>query len=451
MCVLFFCLSANAQKVQSLLNNDKLSKAYVGISVIDQNGQNIIDINADKYFIPASTLKVVTTWLTLKEYGEEYRFQTQVGYRGTIDDSGTLIGDFIVKSGGDPTLGSERNNINGNAKAWIADIQNQLLKAGINCVQGNIIIDDSFFQGPNVSAHWPYEDLGNYYGSGAWATNINENRIRVAFAPTSSANTTTKIQNIEPNLPQIQYVNEVKTNTPNGKDEAYIFGAPFQNKRFIRGTIPVVGEKFTIKGSLPNPPYNLGQMIRIQLKKVFPNNKIKVVNQPINTFTKLKTYYSLPLIDLVKACNHKSINIYADAFLRLLGKAECGDGRMKCGIAYLEKNTSAHLFDGSGLSPANQISPKALTTFIAKKKSYQSTLAQVSKEGTVKYFMRKSPIAKNLRLKSGSVEGVLNYTGILTKNGKEYAIAVMINHSDQPYRVLKSQAEQLITSIYNEL
>ena len=45
---------------------------------------------------------------------------------------------------------------------------NAILDKGINCIDGNIIVDESIFDSYPIAPSWQWNDLGNYYATGAW-------------------------------------------------------------------------------------------------------------------------------------------------------------------------------------------------------------------------------------------------------------------------------------------
>jgi D-alanyl-D-alanine carboxypeptidase/D-alanyl-D-alanine-endopeptidase (penicillin-binding protein 4) len=69
------------------------------VYVIDEQGNVLIDQNADKPFVPASVAKVVTAWLAMEVLGPDYRFKTYF----YLDENRVLY----VRGGGDPMLVSE--------------------------------------------------------------------------------------------------------------------------------------------------------------------------------------------------------------------------------------------------------------------------------------------------------------------------------------------------------
>ncbi len=69
------------------------------VYVIDEQGNVLINQNADKPFVPASVAKVVTAWLAMEVLGPDYRFKTYF----YLDEKRVLY----VRGGGDPMLVSE--------------------------------------------------------------------------------------------------------------------------------------------------------------------------------------------------------------------------------------------------------------------------------------------------------------------------------------------------------
>ena len=102
---------ANAQiDVESLMNNEFISKAVVSMCAVTGNGQKIMDINASQMLVPASNMKLISTGAALHKLGPDFRFETALGYDGQIEDS-VLRGNVYIIGGGDPTLGSDRKSV----------------------------------------------------------------------------------------------------------------------------------------------------------------------------------------------------------------------------------------------------------------------------------------------------------------------------------------------------
>ena len=100
-------------------------------------------------------------------------------------------------------------------------------------------------------------------------------------------------------------------------------------------------------------------------------------------------------------------------------------------IAGALKKDGLFLFDGSGLSPKNAISPQFFAKLLcqmSKSKEYDNfymSLPIAGKSGTVSSFLLGSSLAGGVHLKSGSFGQVQCYAGYLSK---KYAFAVMVNN-----------------------
>ncbi|MDN8705080.1 D-alanyl-D-alanine carboxypeptidase, partial [Staphylococcus aureus] len=64
----------------------------------------ILALNAAKPMMPASTMKLVTTYSGLSILGPDYRWRTNAYADGTLDANGVLHGNLYIQGTGDPKL-----------------------------------------------------------------------------------------------------------------------------------------------------------------------------------------------------------------------------------------------------------------------------------------------------------------------------------------------------------
>src|ERR1700741_5435623 len=93
---------AGAQTLQSRLQSafnrlqadSQCKYASVSLTVLDaKTGETVFTANPNMGLATASTLKTITSITAFNILGKDFQYQTQFGYTGTIDASGTLNGD----------------------------------------------------------------------------------------------------------------------------------------------------------------------------------------------------------------------------------------------------------------------------------------------------------------------------------------------------------------------
>lgn len=90
---------------------------------------------ADLPRTPASTMKLIPTFVALDSLGPDFVWFTKVYHTGYVS-ANTLYGDLIIKGSGDPKLTSQRLN----------KLLEQVQQAGIKHIKGDIVLDSSVFQ-----------------------------------------------------------------------------------------------------------------------------------------------------------------------------------------------------------------------------------------------------------------------------------------------------------------
>lgn len=94
----------------------------------------LLAINTDTPKNPASAIKVLSTLAALDTLGPAYYWPTEVYLLGKLN-KGTLNGDLLIKGYGDPYLVSEN--------FW--KLLQHLRRLGVENIQGDLVIDDSYF------------------------------------------------------------------------------------------------------------------------------------------------------------------------------------------------------------------------------------------------------------------------------------------------------------------
>ena len=80
-------------------------------------GEHLYRLNADRWMMPASNLKILTLAAAAETLGWDYRFKTTLEARGPIE-AVCCKGDLVVRSNGDPTI----NGRDGRAAAVVSRV-----------------------------------------------------------------------------------------------------------------------------------------------------------------------------------------------------------------------------------------------------------------------------------------------------------------------------------------
>ncbi|MCF6331930.1 MAG: D-alanyl-D-alanine carboxypeptidase/D-alanyl-D-alanine-endopeptidase [Draconibacterium sp.] len=448
--------------IDQFLQQPEYKNASVGIHIqYLESGETLFELNPQKLLIPASTMKLVTSATALELLGADYRFKTKLAYIGETGKSHILNGDLIVIGGADPTLGSEYFRKNYFKNHFLEVWAQKIKAAGIQQVNGDLILDGSIYDSEKIPPTWIWEDIGNYYGAGANAFTVYDNLFRITFNSPRKAGKATKITSMYPEIEGLEISNEVLS-ADNNSDLAYVFGSPLDKIRKITGTIPRNRKAFTIKAANHHPEEILAKELLKYLAKegIFIQGKIRFekVNQKA-----LQTVYmqeSPRLEEIVKVMNHESINLFAEHLLKQIAVEKNGVGSREEGIRIIKEYwqskgiSSKYLFmeDGSGLSHFNAVSPAFFTeilSYMAKKslnkKAFINSLPSAGK-GTLSSFNLQLFQGNSLKAKSGSITRVRCYSGYLKlDSGKTLAFSIMVNHFSGGHSKLVGEIENLLS------
>jgi D-alanyl-D-alanine carboxypeptidase/D-alanyl-D-alanine-endopeptidase (penicillin-binding protein 4) len=89
----------------------QLAGAAIGFCLINAKGETVLAEDAHTAFIPASSLKTLTTATALEILGPDFRFTTELKSTSPIK-GGVIQGDLVISGGGDPMLSID------DLKAW---------------------------------------------------------------------------------------------------------------------------------------------------------------------------------------------------------------------------------------------------------------------------------------------------------------------------------------------
>lgn len=439
--VVLLGLGAAAKRPLTVKGGDAVSVG-VYVATVD-SGRVVMEQDSRRLLTPASILKSLTVATAYGMLGPDYRWSTTVSACGPVADGGVLMGDLVIKGGGDPTLGSRHFK---EQPSFIAAVTGALRKRGITRIAGNIVVDSSAVPDGGAVSSWEVEDIGWDYGAGAYALNWSDNTftINVPAMTTSMP------------VPDLNVVNAL---TPRGSSLTLTRGVG-SNTIVVGGSLR--GRKqATLFCSMPDP----GAVLVNRLEASLVASGIRVEHgAPAGADSKpveLLTYHSPKLAEVGRSLMVRSDNLMAEATLRAIAPEAPLDSALNREVKYWRSKGLDtgywRINDGSGLSRYNAISAATLGSVLRHmaldstlSADYIDSFARVGLDGTLTSFMAKNPRKNEFVLKSGSMGGVQCYAGYRLDpdtRAATHVIVVMVNNLIGSRAELRRAVEQMLLNI----
>ncbi|MCP5468425.1 MAG: D-alanyl-D-alanine carboxypeptidase [Deltaproteobacteria bacterium] len=378
----FYCKISEAawqQQISSLVQNG-------AVLAVDQNGNVLYSLNAQKPYVPASTLKVATSLAALQTLGKDFRFKTEF----FLDSQNNLY----VKGYGDPFLISEE----------LLLIAQRLQQKGIKAIH-NIFLDTSYFD-PNVEISGLAGSLNPYDAyNGALLANFNTiNIIKNGNGSISSA---------EPQTPITEITQKLATRAPYGKS------------------------RINVAVHRKEAPLYVGYLLKEFLQQVAVPVRGQVVEAPLSPQAKLLyTHYSTKnLSDVLKPALKYSQNLINNQIFLTMGAVKYGapatvaKGK-KVFTDFLRNQAKLVQFnveEGSGISRKNYLTALEMDKILVQFFPYYSLL----------------PEKNDMWVKTGTLSGVACLVGYFKSPTRGWVRFVIFlnqgaNHRDSIAKILKT-------------
>lgn len=444
-----------------------------GISISVRNTENNMAIashNSDLVLSPASTVKLFSSATALELLGHDYRPKTKLYTDGTIGENGVLNGNLYLRPLGDPTLGSKYFTAHGSEDQFLTNWVMDMRFLGIKEVQGKVIVDGSAFGYQGCPDGWTWSDMGNYYGAGPSAVIVNDNILHYYFR-TAGVGETSVLVRMVPEIDGIRVLNTIKGAKVSG-DNSLIYSAPYSQDIYTSGTLPYNRNEFVVKGTVPDPERLLATKFYYALidkgVKVlggfdYNRNRILAGMEPVNysDVKLLKTWEGNTIEQIAFHTNMKSVNIFAEQFVCLVGYEKEGNGSTETGldvmIKYWKKKLdfqNLNLKDGSGLSRSNAVSSSqfcSLLNYMAKGDRFgvfKSTLPTAGQSGTLINVGKGQMAEGRVFAKSGTMNRVKSYAGyVSTKSNKLLSFSIIVNNYNCSNAAVVDQMEKLFNAM----
>ena len=441
------CPGELGAQVDAIANRPEFSRSRWGILIQPLSSTaTLYSRDAQKYFIPASNVKLLTTAAALQKLGADFRIKTSV-YSG---ENGSLY----VAGRGDPSI----------TEAQLQSLAQQLKRRGVDRVN-ELIGDDSYFQGSAVNPNWEWEDAQAGYGAPINSLIFNQNAIELLLSP-QAIGQPLKVTFAESKLANQWQIQNSSVTVAQNESEFIEVGREFDRPAIrVSGQLKVGAEPESAYVAVVNPANNFLQHFQQVLAgEGIPVKQALVASVSRNFNQELATVESPPLAELVRETNRESNNLYAEVLLRLLGKVtdkmpqqqedtgEIGLKELKTALTQLGVNPNSYILaDGSGLSRHNLISPEALVQtlrFMANSPAasiYRQSLPIAGESGTLKNRLNSTPNRVVLQAKTGTLSGVSALSGYIEVPDYEPLVfSIIVNQSGLSATSMRSATDEIV-------
>ena len=441
-------------RTEALLGAVPASKGEWGLLIVDaESGETLYEQNADKYFVPASNMKLFTTALALSKLGPDFRFHTTLETSGAISKEGVLGGDLVLVGRGDPNLSNRKfpyelkEEFDGPQEKALAELADVLVARGVKEISGDIVGDDSYFPRERYPNGWEIDDMVWEYGAAISAIVVDDNTVALTLTPGERAGSPVQAA-LAPTTPDFSVENEVTTSAADAKSDLTLTREPGSNLVVVKGSLPARSAPRKLVLAIEEPAQHAGTT----LKRLLENRGIKVagVARARHDHAELggdplvlAEHVSVPLGDAVKLINKISQNLHTEMLLRTVARQSgpwaTPDDLMKTPADFYATAGIAPgdviQTDASGLSRHDLVTPRAIVTLLsfAQKQPwfgpYYASLPVAGIDGTLEDRMKNTPATGRIHAKTGSVEHVRTLSGFAeTPSGRRLIFSFLSNN-----------------------
>ena len=423
--------------VDSIIKQSCHKGVRVGAKFYSLDRQQVIYArNSDTLFTPASNMKMFTSAMALKKVGPDYRFHTRLYTNGRIRGE-VLKGDLYIKGFGDPSLVTEQ--------MWI--LVNELKNLSITKVEGNIIADNSYFDGQGRLKTWSSYKGPEAYLAPAGALSFNFNTVTVHVEPGKKIGDRPRVV-VDPDIEYFRVRNKAVT-TVNKRSRRKLIVNRLKRKNHdeivIKGRLPknVGRKKFYL--NVTDPQRYTASVFKRFLHQagVRVTGKVKKGLVPEGA-TLVLDHESPPLGQILRGLNKFSNNFIAEQILKTLAAQFMGEpGTTENGILLLQDYMQElgytpdqyRMVDGSGLSKTNLVTPDQVIALLEDAHSdlsifpeFISALGVMGLDGSVIDRMDHKKEAQRIRVKTGTLNHVSALSGYFqSQDGERFAFSILLN------------------------
>jgi len=469
-------------KIRQRISVPDVRHGRVGIKIVSLNTEKVVfDNDADKYFMPASNMKNFTVAAALEKLGPDFKFVTSVYSASKPDASGTVKGDLNILGRGDvsiSTLFATRPPNDPEIYYERLDrLADAIVASGVRRVEGNLIADESYFNGNPIPESWEWEELQWYDGAEISSFPINNNAVDLNVRGTHAGQPC--IVSIMPPTTLYQVANICTTG---GSSRAIVVKKALErNAVTVSGTMPA-NESWIGYLTVTHPAELFIALLKERLAKkgvtltgdarVLPRPGRKppaTTTPPFSVIpVEIARLESPPFREVAAKTMKPSQNMFTETILWTLGEQfgrqsswTTDSSRLGLNVVRSFMNQagipedSVIQYDGSGLSRHDLVTPNAvvaLYTYMAKQSRnaqvWRDSMAVGGVDGTLRNRFKGTVAVGNIRGKTGTLDQVSALSGyVTTAGGEQLVVSIIVNNVTGESRTRTALIDDIVIAV----
>ncbi len=448
-------VEALRRDLAGFLDGPRLRSADWSVLVVSlDRGDTLFARNENLLLTPASNMKVVTTAAALHFLGPSFTYQTFLLGDGPVE-AGHLQGDLILYGTGDPGISDRffrtRTRV-------FEDLADQLAAEGITHVDGAVVGDATYFSGPDLGPQWNPRDLNERFAAPASALSFNENIVTLRIIPATRLGGVPTVETIPPGFPLVMN-NTAETVAGRPRPRLWLDRPTPTSLIRIDGEMTQGGPAIWRRLTVPDPTLFSARALRevLEARGFAVSGEARAIHRAGRSRITGREYWapglseeaeprilarhtSPEMIEYLNVVNHESHNLFAETIYKTMGKVVMGQGSFSGGARAVRTFTAGEVglddhdiiaVDGSGLSESNRVTAGGLVgilRYVAESPEWNGFLSTLPEAGRSLRRMYRTRAARNLRAKTGTIDGVSALTGVVSaRDGERLLFSILSN------------------------
>ena len=421
--------SCTVQKInQSLKKSEVFDKGHLGFMLVDpEKDRPLVEINTDKYFIPASNTKLFTFYTSYAILGD-----------GLVNGINYLErGDSLIFWGtGDPSL-------------LHPDLKNDRVIEFLKNSDKKLYLLDNFDQVNAFGPGWAWDWYPYYYAAERSAMPVYGNIVRFSKSPDENSFRT---------YPKRFESNLVKSSPSGSWDYSF-------NRNQDKNEFPYfLKSEAKLKEFEVDIPFITSAQLTAEMMTEAVGKKVTLISTSSYFSQDPNKLPSHPADSIYAQMMKISDNFLAEQLMLLVSDQLSNTLSTEDAIEYAKENLMKDLpdepiwYDGSGLSSRNMFTPRSIIALLGKIREevplekIKAYFPAGGESGTIRnWYAADEGQAPYLYAKTGSLSMANSLSGyLITKSGKILHFSCLMNNYTIPSNDLKTELQKVLYFIHDK-